>query len=354
LKFLYKIYSGYDGFRPEQIPKRLILGKFLDLGWTRYRDAVEIGDEVWVYFHGPGRFQPGIYVRGRVAEKDPHRPRVRLKVREYSDASPLTTEAESERIARVVSVRFLQVFLFPEQWETNQCDWNIGAESCAEWRCSVCATWEAIPVIAAQEVGLPHRIGSSIKEIVPGIWVIPSRCFVYKNARQVKHSSARGSNMFYRFKLGMKNLAYPLALSMYEALRARRLVNFDCIVPIPLSPDKRAAGEIDRTALLADELGEMLNCRVVPLLSLSRPISKHRLRIWSGLTALQFESEYCAALQVQPQATRFKPNSAAGRRVHGRKHPSVRCMGYSREESGMRDLRRKRRSNDLKGCGEGP
>jgi hypothetical protein len=119
LKFLYKIYSGYDGFRPEKIQKRLIDGKFLDLGWKRYRDAVEIGDEVWVYFHGPGRFQPGVYVRGLVAKKDPDRPTVRLKVREYSDNSPLTTEAESERIARVVSVRFLQVFLFPEKWENH-------------------------------------------------------------------------------------------------------------------------------------------------------------------------------------------------------------------------------------------
>ena len=36
LKWLYKIYSNYDGFRPAVIPQRLLDGNLLELGWERY------------------------------------------------------------------------------------------------------------------------------------------------------------------------------------------------------------------------------------------------------------------------------------------------------------------------------
>jgi hypothetical protein len=36
LKFLYKIWSGYDGFMPADIPKRLH-DKTRVLGWNRYQ-----------------------------------------------------------------------------------------------------------------------------------------------------------------------------------------------------------------------------------------------------------------------------------------------------------------------------
>src|ERR1700729_2536258 len=50
VKFLYKIYSGYDGFQPARIDGRMIDGKTLRLGWDKYLDVVEPGAEVWVYF----------------------------------------------------------------------------------------------------------------------------------------------------------------------------------------------------------------------------------------------------------------------------------------------------------------
>jgi hypothetical protein len=53
LKFLYKIYSGYDGFTPARIPERLLPRSILRLSWARYMDSVEVGDEVWIYFHPP-------------------------------------------------------------------------------------------------------------------------------------------------------------------------------------------------------------------------------------------------------------------------------------------------------------
>jgi hypothetical protein len=53
VKFLFKINSGFDGFRPARIPDRLEPGGLLPLGWDRYIDAVDDGSEVWVYFRGP-------------------------------------------------------------------------------------------------------------------------------------------------------------------------------------------------------------------------------------------------------------------------------------------------------------
>jgi predicted amidophosphoribosyltransferase len=76
--------------------------------------------------------------------------------------------------------------------------------------------------------------------------------------------------LFRRFKAGEKNLAFPLALGMHEALVARGLESVDAIVPVPLSPDKVAAGEIHRTLLLARELGRQLGVPVRQLLWSSR------------------------------------------------------------------------------------
>ena len=69
MKFLYKIWSGYNRFTPREIPKRLQPGKTLALGWRRYIDSVEEGHEVWVYFHGPRVTPSGfLYCTGRFAE----------------------------------------------------------------------------------------------------------------------------------------------------------------------------------------------------------------------------------------------------------------------------------------------
>jgi hypothetical protein len=76
LKFLFKIHSGFDGFQPKKIPERLISGRKLELGWDAYLDSVEMGDEVWVYFHGPHQFDRGVYAKGFVTDIDFQRHKV--------------------------------------------------------------------------------------------------------------------------------------------------------------------------------------------------------------------------------------------------------------------------------------
>jgi len=283
VRFLYKIYSGYDGFTPWRIPDRLQPKSLLRLGWTRYLDSVGLGDEVWVYFHGPHRFQPGVYVQGFVRSINAQEAFVLLRVREYDTTNPLTDPGTSVRIAQVVAPRRRQVFVFPPQWVTApHCTLDSVADSCRKRMCGTCPTWRTLPLIAPTALARPARLPHGLcGHFVPAYWVIPRRCYLHYEGT-VSRMIGRTSDVFMRFKVGEEALAFLLALGIYEALRQRELLDFDCIVPIPLSPDKEASGEIHRTRLLARELGKLLGIGVAELLTLRHAISKRRLRTWQG------------------------------------------------------------------------
>ncbi|MCL4796463.1 MAG: hypothetical protein KJZ84_18005 [Bryobacteraceae bacterium] len=306
MKFLYKIWSGFDGFQPRRIGERLVNGKDLALSWKRYIDAVDVGDEVWVYFHGPHRFTPGVYANGFVSEIDVGSSLVRLRVRKYTETQPLTDPDTSERIGRTVSTRNRQVFLFPEEWDSApQCSLHGGATSCAKRLCGTCLTWRGLPLIKKNGLALPPRLRDQrLSACVPAYWVIPSRCYLHKLG-SVTRSVQQTSDMFYRFKVGEEALAYPLALGMYTRLAQLATVDFDAIVPIPLSPEKAASGEIHRTKLLSKELARLLSTRLVEALALRHPISKKRLRTQGGMSTSGFEAKYIGALKVTARLSQF-------------------------------------------------
>jgi predicted amidophosphoribosyltransferase len=104
--------------------------------------------------------------------------------------------------------------------------------------------------------------------------------------------------MFMRYKTGEANLAYPLALGMHRALATSGELEVDAIVPVPLSPDKAKLGELHRTLHLAKELGRMMQVPVVEALTLTKPISKRRLRGTFEYTASQFERSYAETVEV--------------------------------------------------------
>ncbi|MDE0032863.1 MAG: hypothetical protein OXU75_07005 [Deltaproteobacteria bacterium] len=95
--------------------------------------------------------------------------------------------------------------------------------------------------------------------------------------------------------------AYPFALSIFEQLRRRGLLEFDYVVPIPLSPDKAKKGEKHRTRALAKELGRLLAVDVREMLSLSSSVSKRRMQT-QGYGAAEFERRYREALQAKVPA----------------------------------------------------
>lgn len=306
MKFLYKIWSGYDGFTPHRIPSRLQPRKILALGWDKYIDSVEEGHEVWVYFHGRGVSPFGVYAKGFVHSVDAKARNVYLRLREFATDQPLTDPETTERIAGVVGRRGLQVFVYPEAWDTPaQCNIDFSAESCRLHRCDSCAAWKQLPLIAAATVGPPKRFPALASGFAPAYWVIPPRCYLYYEGKAITKSVERTSEIFYRFKSGERNLAYPLALGVYHALRKRRLLEYDCIVPIPLSPDKAAKKEIHRTRLLADELSRLLDVPVEEVLKLKGPISKRRLRTEQGYTAIQFEHKYYETLSLDSRVSSY-------------------------------------------------
>lgn len=237
MKFLYKIHSGFDGFFPARIPERLRDKKFLPLGWTRYLDEVSRGDEVWVYFRGPHRFEDGVYAKGHVASVDLVSKRVMLRLYRYRTDRPVTDRRTSQRVATIVSPRYRQVFFLPSDWETvPHCDIYSTADSCADRKCEWCPTWKKLPIIGQNEVGPPQHAPLQLQGYAPAYWAIPPRCYI--SSSRIQTSIHMTSHIMKAFKTGNQNLAYPLAAGMFEALQRRDLIGFDCIVPVPLSPDK--------------------------------------------------------------------------------------------------------------------
>lgn len=299
MKFLYKVWSNYDGFTPAQIPARRLPGGLLELGWDRYIESVEQNSEVWVYFFGRHAFEPGVYVKGVPHTIDLAGKRVLLRVRQVSTTSPLTDAKTSARIREVIAARGLQVFILPEALDVAPtCDVDTGASTCKKRNCGGCKTWLALPLIQDRNLGWPARLPDALEDFVPAYWVIPPRNFIYMRSERFTAGIYRTDELFRRFKTGEKNLAFPLALEMHEALAARGLDSFDAVVPVPLSPDKAEAGEIHRTLLLAKELGRQLGCPVRELLALSEPTSKRRLRGIDGYNARMFEYIYRERLLV--------------------------------------------------------
>lgn len=295
MKFLFKINSAYDGFEPEQLPLRM-RNQTLELGWGNYIEAVGPGDEVWVYYKGPHRFENGVYARGRVASVDDPSRRILLSVHEYAVDQPLVGDPLASQLAAIVGTPYRQVFIVPEALPvTPECSLASTAASCGRRLCEDCSVWRSLQLIEPSDLGWPGRLPSGLSVFAPAYWVVAPRSVAYgRESRAV----AATSEVFGRFKVGDRRLAFPLALGMRAALRHRDAASIDALVPIPLSPDKAERGELNRTEALAEELQLLTGYPVIRLLRLAAPISKRAL----GLSAARFELEYAGRLIVDAVA----------------------------------------------------
>jgi Predicted amidophosphoribosyltransferases len=91
---------------------------------------------------------------------------------------------------------------------------------------------------------------------------------------------------------------------MYQALNQQQVLTFDCVVPIPLSPEKQNKDQINRTRILAGELAALLGVPVANVLSLSGPISKRQF-LSAKRTQAYFEHRYHHLLHVDPRITQY-------------------------------------------------
>lgn len=303
MRFLYKINSGYGGpggrFTPSKIGERLIDGQHLLLGWTRYLEAVDEGDRVWVYFKGPQQYQPGVYAWGYVAKIDEAEREVMLRVTNWSDRAPLTDPETGAFVARAVAQWYEQVFVLPEGWaNAPTCSVDTTAASCRERKCEWCGTWRSLPLIDPATHRRPRRLTAHVAAFAPAYWVVPPRAFLTRD--DVISGIRNTTDLFKSFKAGRGVLAHPLALGMYEALHRRGLVgenDYDAIVPVPLSPEKMKRGENHRTRLLADELSQWIAAPVAEWIDLDGNVSKRTL-IAQGYTQADFEAIYASKLVV--------------------------------------------------------
>jgi hypothetical protein len=299
VKFLFKIWSNYDGFTPAAIPARRLDNGQVELGWDTYIESVDQHSEVWVYFHGRHKFTNGVYIKGAVQRVELPTRKVYLRVREFSTSEPLTDAATSARIAQVVAPRNRQVFVLPEELDVwDACTIATSADSCSARHCRRCQTWQDLPRVQERNLARPEHLSTAVADYVPGFWSVPRRNFIHMQGRRPRPEVRKTSELFYRFKVGDAALAYPLALAISENLRERGLGDFDAIVPVPLSPDKEARGEIHRTRLLANELARLLDVPRRDLLKLTEPVSKKQLRGQRRYSAGLFEFAYRTRLEV--------------------------------------------------------
>jgi hypothetical protein len=246
VRYAYKIHSGYDGFTPARIPERS-RGKTLPLGWRRYIDTVEEGDEIWVYFHGPHAFTNGVYAKGIAESVDYDAETVVLRLVDHSATSPLGSAAESLQVAQIVAPRYRQVFFLPDEiGQVAACSLPTTADTCQKHLCDNCKSWTNLPRVNRNNLAMPERLDGFVDRFAPAYWVIPNRCFLYREGT-IKPGVKRTSDIFYRLKAGDAAVAYPLALGMQKALARAHRLDFDAILPVPLSPDKAKKGELHRT-----------------------------------------------------------------------------------------------------------
>ena len=290
MRFLYKIYSNYDGFQPAEIENRMN-GNSLTLLWKHYIDAVQKGWDCWIYFMGSHKFKNGVYIKGTVERVDLNSSTVQLRVREYDQFNPLTSHDLAKAISVIVRPRRRQVFPWPDNLVPLD---SCGVTDCRRRKCNICLVRQGFPLIRPGHARNPSRLKwSSNFNLIAAYWIKPSRC----HWRQVSEIIDKISKRFYSFKLGEVSYAYPFALAIFDQINAKGLEGFDCVVPIPLSPDKVAAGEVHRTRELAKELAKLLKIPMKEYLSLSEGCSKRKMKAW-GYTTLQFENSYFKVLNV--------------------------------------------------------
>ena len=289
MKFLYKIHSGYDGFTPARVGLRMLPSGQLELGWAHYLDAVDAGDAVWVYFHGPHKFENGVYVKGAVGSVDRVANKVILNIREMSAESPLTNAETSAHVAAIVAPTRRQVFVLPNRWApATGCNLTTIGTTCAMRQCDTCGRAPSLHTIhPGQSNAAAHLQGLAVPHYA-AFWVRPRRCSI-----RVNDDVKRTTQIFHRFKLGEDTLAYPFALAMNGAIDEQGSPTFDAVIPVPLSPDKSA--EINRTKLLSQELSRLRGAPMVDTLRLTEPISKRLLKE-AGWTDHQFMSAYSRRL----------------------------------------------------------
>lgn len=297
--YIYMVHGSIDGPQPWCLPEHFWVDDRLVLPWPVRTVAPSAGNEVWVHFSAPPRVRDGVYVRGVVESIDHIAADVLVRIQERTIDEPLEDPAVTLTLGRLQPNGYEQVFLLPDERAFVRV-FAVGSSSPCR-RARHCD----LPIIPAQALAWPPRLSHHFADFAPAFWVLPAGSFLYGLDRDVRSEVEAASDLCLRFKFGEGGLAEALAIGIYEALTARNLVRFDCVTPIPLSPDKAAAGKVNRARSIATQVARLLGTNVLDLISLKTAISKGALRRVHGLSAAEFEAAYAEALDVDAAVGRI-------------------------------------------------
>jgi len=306
MKFLYKINSAYDGFTPQKIEERLHNGIYIIYNWREYFDNVEKGDVVFTYFVGRG-VRKGVYLIAKVSEIKRDK-RVIGKVLRYDMNEPLIPLHEFEKCKDKILTRPIgSVYVIPSSLDIvfedlkkkvaiSEIDIKERADCYTCYRnkkfnCKSCTLLNPNYLIKwDEEVSSGIRKMSNIKEISSAFWVIPRQAH-WMRKTITQHPI---SEMFYDFKSGYYYYSNLFGFGILKAIEyhPRFKVNFNYILGIPLSPDKKKNGEFDRVAKLCEIVSKELKVSYLNNgLELTKPISRRSYKL-NGLGNQDFSRDY--------------------------------------------------------------
>ena len=312
MKFLYKINSAYDGFTPQKIEERLHKGIYIVYNWKEYFDNVEKGDVVFTYFVGRG-VKKGIYLIAKVSEikKDKL---VIGKVLRYDQDKPLVPPQEFEKYKDKILTRPIgSVYVIPSSLDIvfedlkkkvaiSEIDIKkrVDCYTCYRnkaFNCNSCVLLNPNYLIKwDEEVSSKIRRLGKIKETTSAFWIIPRQAHWMKKTI-TQHPI---SEMFYDFKSGYYYYSNLFAFGILKAIdyHPRFKIKFDYVLGIPLSPDKKKSGEIDRVAKLCEIVSKELKVNYLnDGLKLTKPISRRSYKL-NGLGNQDFSRDYYKYLDL--------------------------------------------------------
>lgn len=135
-----------------------------------------------------------------------------------------------------------------------------------------------------------------LSNIVSPFWILPRQSWWMK----LSYSQHIISRIFYAFKSGYDLYARLFAEAIIIAIERNdcfKKVKFDFVTNVPLSPEKKAAGELDRVDLVCSILNLILGLPYLKdALVLSKPISRREYK-FRGKSSSEFSGDYFRFLE---------------------------------------------------------
>jgi hypothetical protein len=305
MKYLYKINSLYDGFTPQKIEERMEKGTFLTFNWREYFDEVEPGDVVFTYFIGSG-VKKGVYLICKVSKIMDNR-KVLGRVLRYDQKEPLISPTEFAEYENAIITRPIgSVYVIPSlldiafedlRKKVTISEIEVGEVAncyrCETKNCSECSLLKPNFLIKWEnEVALKISL---MEQVISPFWIIPRQSHWMKKTIS-EHPISR---IWYDFKSGYTAYAKLFAFGILKAMEndPRFNAQFDFVLGVPLSPEKKRNNELDRVSELCEILSSETKIPYLPEgLSLTANVTKGEYRRLGKTT---FGPDYYAALKLE-------------------------------------------------------